>query len=344
MNEQTQNIAALAKAEKRSVLARLSERYSVSEANLLACLKDTCFKPASGKPATNEQLTALCIVAHEYGLNPWLKQLYAFPDKAGGIVPVVGVDGWLRIINDHPQYDGMSVEMAPDGEECTVTIHRKDQRHPTVATEYLAECIRNTEPWRTHPRRMLRHKAIIQCARIAFGLGGIKDQDEAERIIEAEWRDTSTARNAPRGRSPLASVELPANEPEREEATASETAQDAAGGRFGSDPIEEPAPGPENAPELKKGRKKKDIEPAPGLFLRDIRGKLESVEPKNGETDGRKWTLYRAFIGGSEVSTFDRSIGESMLAAVGSEVSALCMETAGRGGKTRMNVESIGAL
>ncbi len=33
-----------------------------------------------------------------------------------------------------------------------------------------------------------------------------------------------------------------------------------------------------------------------------------------------------------------------MLAAVGSEVSALCMETAGRGGKTRMNVESIGAL
>jgi hypothetical protein len=32
---------------------------------------------------------------------------------------------------------------------------------------------------------MLRHKAMIQCARIAFGFGGIYDQDEAERIIEA---------------------------------------------------------------------------------------------------------------------------------------------------------------
>ena len=32
---------------------------------------------------------------------------------------------------------------------------------------------------------MLRHKAMIQCARLAFGFGGIYDQDEAERIVEA---------------------------------------------------------------------------------------------------------------------------------------------------------------
>ena len=31
--------------------------------------------------------------------------------------------------------------------------------------------------------RMLRHKALIQCARLAFGFTGIYDQDEAERII-----------------------------------------------------------------------------------------------------------------------------------------------------------------
>jgi hypothetical protein len=33
---------------------------------------------------------------------------------------------------------------------------------------------------------MLRHKAYIQGARIAFGLSGIYDEDEAARIIEAE--------------------------------------------------------------------------------------------------------------------------------------------------------------
>ncbi|WP_032251724.1 recombinase RecT, partial [Escherichia coli] len=44
------------------------------------------------------QFIALLIVANQYGLNPWTKEIYAFPDKQNGIVPVVGVDGWSRII------------------------------------------------------------------------------------------------------------------------------------------------------------------------------------------------------------------------------------------------------
>ena len=32
--------------------------------------------------------------------------------------------------------------------------------------------------------RMLRHKAMIQCARLTFGFGGIYDDDEAARIID----------------------------------------------------------------------------------------------------------------------------------------------------------------
>jgi hypothetical protein len=56
-----------------------------------------------------------------------------------------------------------------------------------TVTEYLAECRRDTGPWKSHPRRMLRHKAMIQAARLAFGYGGIYDQDEAERVMgEAE--------------------------------------------------------------------------------------------------------------------------------------------------------------
>ena len=33
---------------------------------------------------------------------------------------------------------------------------------------------------------MMRHKAMIQCARLAFGFTGIFDQDEAERITERD--------------------------------------------------------------------------------------------------------------------------------------------------------------
>jgi len=129
-------------------------------------------------------MSALLIVANQYGLNPWSREIYAFPDKNNGIVPVVGVDGWSRIINTHPQFDGMDFKQ--DDESCTCIIYRKDRNHPISCTEYLSECKRNTGPWQSHPKRMLRHKALVQCARLAFGYTGIFDQDEAEHIAEID--------------------------------------------------------------------------------------------------------------------------------------------------------------
>ena len=147
---------------------------------LVQTLKATAFR----SNATDAQFNVLMIVANQYGLNPFTKEIYAFPDKNNGITPVVGVDGWARIINSHPQFDGM--EFTSDAESCTCKIYRKDRNHPTIVTEYLEECKRPTQPWNSHPRRMLRHKAMIQAARLAFGFGGIYDEDEAERIEAVE--------------------------------------------------------------------------------------------------------------------------------------------------------------
>lgn len=159
----------------------LSAKFGMGEeANVLETLKATAFKGQ----VSDAQMTALLIVANQYGLNPWTKEIYAFPDKNNGIVPVVGVDGWSRIMNDHPQFDGMDFEI--DDESCTCKIYRKDRSHPIQVTEYMSECKRNVGPWTTHPKRMLRHKAMIQCARLAFGFVGIYDEDEAQRIREVD--------------------------------------------------------------------------------------------------------------------------------------------------------------
>jgi len=163
-----------------TAIAKLAERFALGNASeATEILKATAFKG----PATDAQMTALCVVAQQYGLNPFTRELYAFPDRNNGIVPVVGVDGWSRIINDNAQFDGMDFKQ--DDESCTCTIYRKDRSHPIVVTEYMTECKRDVAPWKSHPRRMLRHKAMIQCARLAFGFAGIYDQDEAERIAEA---------------------------------------------------------------------------------------------------------------------------------------------------------------
>lgn len=186
----------------RSLSLTMAEQVDPKE--LVATLRATAFRGN----ATDEQLIALLIVAQQYRLNPWTKELYAFPDSNKGIVPVVGVDGWSRIINENPNFDGMEFVETDESIECV--MFRKDRSHPTKVREYMSECKRNTGPWQSHPRRMLRHKAMIQCARLAFGYVGIYDQDEAERIIEGEAREV--------GRSGVAAVAriAPVDSPERD--------------------------------------------------------------------------------------------------------------------------------
>lgn len=171
--------------------SKLAQRFDMGDdgADVVGVLKATAFKG----PATDAQLTALLIVANQFALNPFTKEIYAFPDKNNGIVPVVGVDGWSRIINSHAQFDGMEFEQ--DDESCTCIIFRKDRGHAIRVTEWLAECKRNVQPWQSHPRRMLRHKAMIQCARLAFGFVGIYEQDEAERILEQQQPATTRTVN-----------------------------------------------------------------------------------------------------------------------------------------------------
>jgi phage recombination protein Bet len=163
-----------------SLVQRTAQRYDVEPEKLLATMKSTCFR--SEKPITNEQMMALLIVAEQYHLNPFTKELFAFDDKRGGIVPFVSIDGWSRIVNEHPMYDGSTFTYDAQEQAITCTMFRKDRTHPTVVTEYMAECRRGTAPWGSHPRRMLRHKAMVQCARLAFGFAGIYDEDEAQRI------------------------------------------------------------------------------------------------------------------------------------------------------------------
>ena len=156
-------------------LAKNLNMTGIDEMHLKYVLTQTVFKGAN-----DEQLVALMIVANQYGLNPFTKEIYAFPSK-GSITPIVSVDGWSRLINDNPNCDGIQFEQ--DDVSATCKIYRKDRTHPTIVTEYLSECeMTNSPVWKKYPKRMLRHKALIQCARIAFGFSGIYDEDEAHRI------------------------------------------------------------------------------------------------------------------------------------------------------------------
>lgn len=213
-----------APAKRVSVVGTLAAQLNCDPATLLGILKKSVFAACK----KDEEFQMACMTAAKYGLDPVQKEIYAFPAKSGAVVPVVGVDGWNKIMNTHPQFDGIEFDEG-DG-YCTAIIYRKDRAHPTKVTEWMDECARNTEPWKNWPRRMLRHKAMIQAARIAFGFSGIKDEDEAQRMDEATAPAvppaTAPTANGSRLRAALGIEEAVEVAPEKP-ATAPQNAQEA---------------------------------------------------------------------------------------------------------------------
>lgn len=200
-NEEIDRSVAKAQAspqgQRKSAVEMMASRLNMSNKNLVATLRSTVFKGCR----TDEEFAALIVVANEYQLNPLLKEIYAFPSKGGGIVPMVSIDGWIRIMNTHPDFDGIEFGDIVDenGKVSAIeaTIYHKGRTRPIKTMEYLDECYRPTEPWKMMPNRMLRHKALIQCARIAFGFSGIVTPDD-EGFDDIEGGDVSANRQATR--------------------------------------------------------------------------------------------------------------------------------------------------
>lgn len=177
-------------ATRPKALEVMAARLNLDATKLLDTLKQTVFKEAS-----DAELAALVVVANEFGLNPFLKEIHAFKGKGGGIVPVVGVDGWNKLLLRQPDFDGIEFEMLDDDQgqvySCTATVYVKTRTRPIKVTEYFSECFRPTDPWKQMPRRMMRHKALNQASRLAFGFAGIFDPDEAIDIGDSAVTEPS---------------------------------------------------------------------------------------------------------------------------------------------------------
>ena len=197
-----------AKAQTQGLIARLAGKFGVEPNRLLKCLTTQVFKQADGRQPTNEELMVLLLVCENFGLNPFNREIYAFRGKSGDIVPVVSLDGWGKIVRSQKDFNGVSFQFSettvkvagcsqelPEFVECAMRLKGVDD--PIVIQEFMIECFNDKSPvWRKWPRRMLRTRAFIQCARLAFSLTGL--YDEGEEFAE----DVSAMAAVPSGQQP----------------------------------------------------------------------------------------------------------------------------------------------
>ncbi len=187
----TTNAPAHLRAMELSSFKRCLKRSGMSPDVFIQALTQTALAPLV--TWTQADLETLLVACERHGLDPIGREVFMVRDGdplTDAALVVVGVDGWSRIINAHPSFAGMQfkesselIDGLPTWVECT--LHRWDRRVPTRVREYLVEVRGASQAWITHPRRMLRHKALVQCARLAFGLVGVYDPDEALRIKES---------------------------------------------------------------------------------------------------------------------------------------------------------------
>jgi len=215
--------------QSANILNLMAAKYHLDPEKFKQTIKATVLRPGKdGRVATDEEFMAFLMVANKYNLDPFTNEIYGYPAKKGGIIPVIGVDGYVSKICNHQEFDGMEFSFSeentvPEGGKecpvwCEVKLYRKGITRPVVIREYIDEVYRTaisayTGPWQTHTKRMLRHKTIIQAGRVAGFLTGVYDEDEAQRIIEAEYADQPTGK--PAVSMPQAKKELqpPAQEP-----------------------------------------------------------------------------------------------------------------------------------
>lgn len=178
-----------------SALAVIAQNTGASVEDITDVLRGMIVsaKNQHGAQATNAELAIVTGVCATYGLNPLVKECAAFV-SGGKLSVVVMVDGWYKMVNRRPEFDGVEFDDKFDDKGSLVSItcrmFIKGRERPVCVTEYMAECRDpKSSVWQKWPGRMLRHKAYIQCARMAFGISEVIDDDEASRIAANSPRE-----------------------------------------------------------------------------------------------------------------------------------------------------------
>jgi len=192
--EQTDN--ALDKAIAATVARRESAMRSsaaflgIPQADLYQAMRGIWTTTKGQDPLTDAEIWLGLRLVGRYELDPFAREIYVTRGKDGPMI-IVGVDGWVRLLNRNPDYDGFETALIEDDEgnvtAAETTIYSRSRSHPTtymaLASEYanLAGFMHATIP--TH---MLRIFSLRHAARLFMPLGGVVTEEEMQWMTETK--------------------------------------------------------------------------------------------------------------------------------------------------------------
>ena len=185
--------------------ARL-DRYDDRE--MVDTIKQTVCKGAS-----DAQLRMFIEVCRSTGLNPFLKEIWYVADK--GII-MAARDGYLRVANENPQFDGMETRVERDDNKIPIkavcTVWRKDRGHPITCEAYFSEYKKAGPVWSQYPAAMISKVAEVLALKRSFAINGVVSEEEmgdgsggrvaAQDVAQAKIAGTMPLVALPEGQEP----------------------------------------------------------------------------------------------------------------------------------------------
>jgi phage recombination protein Bet len=147
-------------------------RYDDPE--VIATIKDTV-----AKGATDAQLRMFLEICKATGLNPFLREIW-FVAETGRIM--AGRDGYLRVANENPMFDGMETRVERDSHnvpvKATCSVWRKDRSHAITCEAYYSEYVKGSPVWRNYPSAMISKVAEVLALKRSFAINGVVTEEE----------------------------------------------------------------------------------------------------------------------------------------------------------------------
>lgn len=164
---------------------------------------------------TNTEFQLLVNIGKATDLNPFLREIYAVKYGNAPASIFIGKNGYIKIANSHPAYDGHETEYIRDDKGavigCKATVYHKKRAHPVTIEVYLEEYGSGSNPlWKSKRLTMIRKVALVQALRESFpeSFQGVYDESEEWSAPAAPQKPTQ-APAAPKP-SPATSAPLPA--------------------------------------------------------------------------------------------------------------------------------------
>lgn len=140
---------------------------------ILATIKDTVCKGA-----TDAQFRMFVEIAKATGLNPFLKEIWF----VSGVGVMAGRDGYLRVANENPMFDGMETLVERDDSgipiKATCKVWRKDRSHPITCEAFYNEYKKESPVWKTYKSAMIGKVAEVLALKRSFSINGVVTEEE----------------------------------------------------------------------------------------------------------------------------------------------------------------------